>query len=114
MRGYKATLSDGTSFTEEDKAWLDLKKHLQSNNLKIVDFMLLYDHHQIFCRKNAPVYFYMKKIEAWVQNEFPKRLFYGIGAMEQPGFVTITWFDGNDGYEEKRKINNEDLGIWTN
>src|SRR5688572_12609378 len=114
MRGYIAHLSDGTVKTELELKWLELKDFLSQSNLKITNLELQYDHQRVFCRKNASVYFYMKKIEAWVQNELPEQIFYGIGASEKPGYITITWFDGNNGVEEIRKISDKDIGIWKN
>lgn len=114
MRGYKATLSNGAIFTEDQLNWLQLKSFLKKNNLKIVDLQLVFDHQTVFCRKNSSTYFYAKKIEVWLQQEFPDTLFYGIGASDQDGTVTITWYDGQNSSEEIRKISEKDIGIWIN
>ena len=67
MNGYIAYLSDGSVRDEYMLGWLQLKEHLTKNNLKIVALELQYDHQRVYCKRNASVYFYKKKVEAWRQ-----------------------------------------------
>lgn len=120
MRGFLATLSDGTVYSEEDLAtadtpgWIALKTLAKSKNLKIVDLILIFDHQRVYVPKYSKVYFYKKTISSWLDLNLPEKLEYGIGAQDKVGEVTITWYDGNSSREEVRKVNAEDLGFFIN
>lgn len=120
MRGFSAKLSDGRVLKEWDIArsdrpgWFILKDILEKEKVKIVELVLEFDHQRVNTRNNAPTYFYAKKVEAWMDLDLPQKHFYGIGAQERPGSVDITWYDGENGFQETRTIDKNDFGILIN
>lgn len=122
MRGFKAELSNGDVFTEDNiKAklarqcnelewnhlppWAILKRFAKIHNLKIVSLELQFDHQSVFLPRNAKAYFYSKKVEAFLGPTASQLQYYGIGATEhKDDEVEITWYDGTDSKIEKRKI----------
>lgn len=107
MRGFVVTLSDGQVFREENGfTWHDLKSYLQNNkHLRIAEMYLQFDHQLVYLPNYARVYFYSKRVEAYLGSDQPAKHAYGIGASttgsEQ---VNITWYDGQNGKEETRPV----------
>jgi len=105
MKGFVVRLSDNAILTEKDITWIELKKLLQETGLRIAEMYLQYDHQKIFLPNYAKVYFYSKKVEAYVGANKNQKWYHGIGASDKSfDEVTITWYDGKDGKEERRVV----------
>ena len=126
MRGFVVTLSNGKTIREDSimsdlsdfviannlqnsSHWIILKKYIQSNNLKVFGLQLQFDHQGVFLPNHAKVYFYSRKVEAYIGARTDQSWYYGVGASDRfPDEVEITWYDGNNSKIEKRKVNAED------
>jgi hypothetical protein len=106
MKGFVVRLSDNSVITEKDMSWIELKETLQENlGLRIAEMYLQYDHQKVFLPNYAKVYFYSKKVEAYVGANKDQRWYHGVGASDKnPDEVTITWYDGNNAREERRAV----------
>lgn len=109
MRGFVVELSDGQIVSEENHSWLDLKDYLQKNkHLRIARMHLQFDNQQVFLPNYARVYFYSKRVEAYLGASHSQKHQYGIGASTNGADkVTITWYDGKNGKEEVRQVSEE-------
>ncbi len=110
MRGFVVTLSDGQTIKEHPDTyrWPDLKAYLKEKDLRIVGMHLQFDHQQVLLPNHAKVYFYSKKVEAWLGGPKGTAHYHGVGAsMDGPDKVLITWYDGKNSKEETRKVDLE-------
>jgi len=129
MRGFVATISDGSILTEEDilsklsdfiteqglqnkSPWIVLKAYLNVKGLKLFGVQLQYDHQGVFFPRHARAYFYSKKVEAYLGGNQTQTLYYGVGASgRSPDEVEITWYDGENSIIETRKVNGDDAAF---
>lgn len=125
MRGFKVELSNGLLLSEEEvkiklaeeckqmaienlSPWIALTTYCKNCNLKIVALLLQFDEQTIFLPRNSRVYFYSKKIEAFIGPANEQMQYYGVGATESRNDeVEITWYDGINSTIEKRKVKPE-------
>lgn len=120
MIGFKAFLSDGSIIKEwehgstTEPPWLYLKRILKEKNLKINDLQLIFNHQVICTRPHARIYFYAKKVEAWVIGQLPQKHYYGVGVESGHGKVEITWYDGENSVIEIRDYIDADIGMIRN
>lgn len=122
MRGFIASLSDGSTLTEEDilttlsqfiiehkletkSPWVVLKEYIKATGLKLFGVQLQFDHQGVFFPRHSKAYFYSKKVEAYLGGNQAQVLYYGVGASSRtPEEVEITWYDGENSTIEKRKV----------
>lgn len=117
MIGFKVFLSDGSIIQEWDlasPAWLKLKEILKEKKLKVIDLQLIFDHQTICTRPHAQIYFYAKKVEAWIDGRLPQKHYYGVGVEIGHGKVEITWYDGENSVIEIRDFVEADIGMLKN
>jgi hypothetical protein len=109
MRGFVVTLSNGQVVMEKDGfTWLDLQELVNKRHLRIAKMHLQFDHQQVFLPNHARVYFYSKKVEAYLGGNQPAKQYYGVGAsITSSDAVTITWYDGVNGREEQRIVDKD-------
>lgn len=107
MRGFVVELSDGQVIREEDYSWPTLKEYLEKNkHLRIARMHLRFDNRQVSLPNYAKVYFYSKKIRAFIGYDRPQKLLYGVGASSNDE-MTITWYDGSHKEEEIRRVDKD-------
>ena len=105
MRGFVVKLSDGQTYTEEQITWIQLKRVLEEQGLRIAEMYLQFDHQQVFLPNYAKAYFYSKKVESYLGGKQGSKQYYGVGAtIQQSGEVVITWYDGENSTEEHRAV----------
>lgn len=119
MRGFWAKFSDGSIYDEQQlasqfqSAWIRLKEIAKEKRVKLVELILVFDHQKIFTINSAKVFFYKKRVTAWINSNGSSTQEYGIGASDGD-VLTITWYDGENSREEIRKINKNDAGFFFN
>jgi hypothetical protein len=112
MRGFVATLSDGKVYREweiktEVPPWIFLKNYIKEHKLNIVKIHLQFNHQEIHMPNFAKAYFYSKRVSSLLGGDTEVHQ-WGIGASyTKDNEVTITWYDGQDGVEEFRKVDCE-------